>query len=89
MLGVVLACALLLTSCEPQLSLRSLYTSDEVVFESKFDRKLGDEPNRIRFIRVHADGFCEGRGRRLCDHVYDTRTVQRHNWRKFLSMLIW
>ena len=70
MLGAVLACAMMLSPANRSFLCTRLYTSDEVVFESESRWKLGDgEPNEN--LRDHADGFREGRGRRLRDYVYD------------------
>lgn len=64
MLGAVLASAMMLCSCEPELSVHRLYTSDEVVFESNLVGSwVAAESNensgtmQMDIVKAGADGY--------------------------------
>jgi hypothetical protein len=63
-LGAVLACAMMLCSCEPELSVHRLYTSDDVVFEPNLVGSwVAAEPNensgtmQMDVVKAGADGY--------------------------------
>ena len=99
MLGVVLACALLLTSCEPQLSLRSLYTSDDVVFDPNLigswvmsEQKDSSEFAQMDFVKVGADGYAitfmikDSPAAQLAKVSFDAHLVKLHG-RLFIDVV--